>query len=158
MTIRVETLCLASPRQVPQFFFRPPNYAVPFFYSFARKPAAAFYILSFSTQTFGTDLKGFDLPCNFFAPSPTNQCMTQSKTSPIVINRVLYAACVCFAAYYVLFRQSYAEALPMLGIALIFDPFVSSGAWPARPMWQKAWLVLHLLVLAVFFVLMLVLP
>jgi hypothetical protein len=38
----------------------------------------------------------------------------------------------------------FGEAAMMLGIALAFDPFDTNQPWNERPMWQKAWLILHL--------------
>jgi hypothetical protein len=32
----------------------------------------------------------------------------------------------------------------MLGIGLAFDPFDINQPWNERPMWQKAWLIIHL--------------
>jgi hypothetical protein len=36
----------------------------------------------------------------------------------------------------------------LLGIALAFDPFDQTITWKARPIWQRAWLVIHLAICA----------
>lgn len=35
-----------------------------------------------------------------------------------------------------------------LGIALAFDPFDQSVSWKERPLYQRAWLIVHLVLLA----------
>ena len=58
-------------------------------------------------------------------------------------NRVLYVSFVLFGIYRIVFGQ-FGEAAMMLGIALAFDPFDTNQPWNERPMWQRAWLILHL--------------
>jgi hypothetical protein len=40
--------------------------------------------------------------------------------------------------------MNYGEAAIHLGIALAFDPFDQAITWKERPIWQSAWLVVHL--------------
>jgi hypothetical protein len=58
-------------------------------------------------------------------------------------NRVLYISFVLFGIYRIVFGQL-GEAAMMLGIGLAFDPFDINQPWNERPMWQKAWLIIHL--------------
>jgi len=59
-------------------------------------------------------------------------------------SKILYGSFVFLASYYIFFKQDYIEAASALGIALIFDPFDVNKAFNLRPMWQKAWLIIHL--------------
>lgn len=68
-----------------------------------------------------------------------NKRMNANQT----FNRILYVSFVLFGIYRIVFGQ-FGEAAMMLGIALAFDPFDTSQPWNERPMWQKAWLILHL--------------
>jgi hypothetical protein len=60
------------------------------------------------------------------------------------INRWLYAGFVLFGIYLILFRKEYSDASIYFGIALAFDPFDQTQPWKERPLWQKAWLIVHL--------------
>ena len=65
--------------------------------------------------------------------------------------RFIYGGFVLFAAYFAIFSQEYSNAAMQLGIALAFDPFDQSQTWKDRPMWQKAWLIVHLSLTAALF-------
>ncbi len=41
----------------------------------------------------------------------------------------------------------YDDAVINLGIALIFDPFDTTVRWNDRPIYQRVWLLAHLLIL-----------
>lgn len=76
--------------------------------------------------------------------------MTSTNTSePIsrtkVINRVLYALMTCLGLYF-LIRGEAGVGLSNLGIALVFDPFDQKITWAKRPLYQRVWLIVHLLV------------
>jgi hypothetical protein len=67
------------------------------------------------------------------------------------VNRTLYGLGVLMGLYY-LATQRPSDAMSMLGVALIFDPFDPTVPFPKRSLAQRAWLLLHLaavLVLAV---------
>ncbi|QDK77578.1 hypothetical protein EXU85_02795 [Spirosoma sp. KCTC 42546] len=76
----------------------------------------------------------------------TNQSAS-AKPLSIRINRVLYGAFVLLSLYFFL-NGSYQDAASNLGLALIFDPFNQMVRWENRPRWQRAWLLVHLLVMA----------
>jgi hypothetical protein len=65
--------------------------------------------------------------------------------------RILYGGFVLFGLYYAIFSQNFGEAGMMLGIALAFDPFNQKQPFDERPNWQKAWLIVHLILVFAFF-------
>ncbi len=64
------------------------------------------------------------------------------KSNPNIY-RLLYAGFTLFGIYK-LVTMNYGEAAIHLGIALAFDPFDQAITWKERPIWQSAWLVVHL--------------
>ena len=66
------------------------------------------------------------------------------KQLPPIVTRIGYVAFVVFAGYHLLAHRDYAMAASSLGIGLIFDPF-GPAAWPERPLWQRAVLLLQVL-------------
>lgn len=75
-------------------------------------------------------------------PSPTPVNQTDSG-----FNRVLYGLFILTSLALLLLSKDYLQTVSTFGIALIFDPFSKSGAWPQRPLWQKVWLIVHVVVL-----------
>ena len=67
------------------------------------------------------------------------------------VNKWLYAGFMLFGLYLILSRQAFSEAVIYFGIALAFDPFDQEQPWKERPMWQKAWLIIHLAIVAALF-------
>lgn len=65
--------------------------------------------------------------------------------------RILYGGFVLFGLYYVVFSKNFGDAAMMLGIALAFDPFDKNQPFNERPIWQKVWLIVHVLLVFVFF-------
>lgn len=66
-------------------------------------------------------------------------------------NKFIYGAFVLLTAYYVVFSKDFSNAVATLGIALAFDPFNQEQPWNERPMWQRAWLIIHLACVAALF-------
>lgn len=59
------------------------------------------------------------------------------------VNRLTYLLYLILVAY--LFIIGDIEwAITNLGIALVFDPFEAGVKWQDRPLYQKAWLLVHL--------------
>lgn len=58
--------------------------------------------------------------------------------------RLLYGGFLALAVYS-LVRSDYSSALGQAGIALAFDPFNPKQSWKERPLWQKLWLGVHLI-------------
>lgn len=65
--------------------------------------------------------------------------------------RFLYGGFVLFGLYYAVFSKNFNDAGMMLGIALAFDPFNQSQPFSERPIWQKAWLIVHVILVFTFF-------
>lgn len=78
--------------------------------------------------------------------------MEETKNFSPVYNKVLYALFVFLMVYRVVIKEDYLDGASSLGIALIFDPFDQNRKWNNRPLWQRAWLIVHLLLLVVLFV------
>lgn len=66
-------------------------------------------------------------------------------------NKFIYIGFWLLAAYYVIFQKDYSNAAMNLGIALAFDPFNQEQPWQERPKWQRAWLIVHLAIVALLF-------
>ena len=62
-------------------------------------------------------------------------------------SRVLYGLFVLLALYFLIFNNQLESAFTNLGIALIFDPFNQSVPFQNRPLYQRFWLIAHLIVL-----------
>ena len=62
----------------------------------------------------------------------------------------LYAGFTLLALYKSIVGE-YGEAAMHLGIALAFDPVDPTVSWKNRPLWQRAWLVIHLALCAAAF-------
>ncbi len=71
-------------------------------------------------------------------------------------NKFLYLGFLLLGLYQALLKKDYMEAAASLGIALAFDPFDTQQTWNDRPSWQKAVLILHLVLVALMFTLGLV--
>jgi hypothetical protein len=73
-----------------------------------------------------------------------------AKTNyPRLFNRLMYGGFVAISLYQLLFHKDVSDAMSNLGIALIFDPFDPGVTWANRPMYQRAWLVGHVIVVFV---------
>ncbi len=78
--------------------------------------------------------------------------MTNAKETTCTQHRILrfmYGAFVVMGLYYLIFRQDPGSAISNLGIALIFDPFDQRVRWNDRPMYQRVWLVVHVVLVFV---------
>jgi hypothetical protein len=76
----------------------------------------------------------------------TNNETTHPKDRTTIFNRFLYGTFVVLALYF-LATHRITEAMPNLGIALIFDPFDQKVSWNNRPAYQQIWLIVHLSIL-----------
>lgn len=54
-----------------------------------------------------------------------------------------------------LISQDLSQAVVFLGLALVFDPFDIETAFQKRPLYQRVWLIVHLVLVLSLFVLML---
>ena len=78
---------------------------------------------------------------------------TRRKDISRPVLRVMYGLFVLLAAYNFFYKQDYGDAAMNLGLALIFDPFDPAVPWDKRPRYQRAWLIIHLLVTALVLIL-----
>jgi len=67
----------------------------------------------------------------------------------MTINRFMYGAFVLLGLYNLILRRDPADAMSNFGIALIFDPFDQQLSWVSRPIYQRAWLVVHVILVFV---------
>ena len=76
---------------------------------------------------------------------------TLQNKSTVVLFRIMYVLFLLLAVYEIIFKKDYVQAASQLGIALIFDPFNQQISWSDRPIWQRAWLIIHLAITAALF-------
>ncbi len=77
--------------------------------------------------------------------------MEMKKNISLGYYRIVYVLFIVLAIYQILGRNDFIDAASSLGIALIFDPFDQSVSWKNRPLWQKAWLFIHLAITSALF-------
>ncbi len=70
------------------------------------------------------------------------------KTS---FNKFLYIGFLLLGLYQAFFSKYYMQTAASLGIALAFDPFNTEQKWNDRPKWQKAVLIIHLILVFTMF-------
>lgn len=68
-------------------------------------------------------------------------------------NRILYTGFVMLAMYFLIFSGDVSQAMANLGIALIFDPFDQKQKFTERPLYQRTWLIIHLILVFVLLIL-----
>ncbi|NBW28726.1 MAG: hypothetical protein EBR38_09200 [Flavobacteriaceae bacterium] len=66
-------------------------------------------------------------------------------------NKFLYIGFLLLGLFQAFFSKDYMQATASLGIALAFDPFNQEVKWNDRPTWQKAVLIIHLILVAALF-------
>jgi hypothetical protein len=66
-------------------------------------------------------------------------------------NKIIYALFVIYGIYLIA-TQQIKDAPIYFGIALAFDPFNPDVKWNNRPIWQKGWLLVHLLIVVALFI------
>nr|MBI1229096.1 hypothetical protein [Cytophagales bacterium] len=67
------------------------------------------------------------------------------------INRIAYTAFVFLGIYYFI-QDDWATGVSQFGIALVFDPFDQKVSWNNRPLYQRIWMITHLILLLVSFI------
>lgn len=68
------------------------------------------------------------------------------------INKFLYLGFLLIGIYQFIFTKDYLQAAASLGIGLAFDPFNPEQKWSDRPSWQKAVLIIHVIIVFTMFV------
>jgi hypothetical protein len=67
-----------------------------------------------------------------------------AKNWTIGVNRFLYGGGWILALIMAFALNDWGTAIANAGIALAFDPFQPDQPWKERPWYQKAWLIVHL--------------
>jgi hypothetical protein len=82
--------------------------------------------------------------------------MTTTDTKSVTQNwnKPAYVAFVLVGLVF-LYAQDLSQAVIFLGIALVFDPFNIETAFQKRPLYQRVWLMVHLVLVFTLFALML---
>ena len=70
----------------------------------------------------------------------------KATTTTRRLSRYLYVLFTLISLIFVL-RKDFRSAVMYAGLSLAFDPFDPSVAFGQRPLWQKAWLIVHVLAL-----------
>ncbi|HEX4875049.1 MAG TPA: hypothetical protein VFV31_00150 [Chitinophagaceae bacterium] len=63
------------------------------------------------------------------------------------LQRIGYLALTITGIIMMLIDKSPAAGISNLGVALVFDPFDPQLAFNKRPLWQRLWLITHVVVL-----------
>lgn len=74
----------------------------------------------------------------------------QEKTNR-TLQRIGYLALTITGIILMLINKSPDAGISNLGIALVFDPFDPKMAFNKRPLWQRIWLIAHVVVLLALF-------
>ncbi len=72
---------------------------------------------------------------------------SQVKASSFKYNRWGYGAFVVLSLYFFFVSKDLGSAVSNFGIALVFDPFDQTVTWNKRPLYQRVWLIAHLIIL-----------
>lgn len=64
-----------------------------------------------------------------------------------IIQRFLYGGFTALGIYKIV-TGHFGDAAMYFGIAIAFDPLDQTITWKERPVWQRAWLVVHLAICA----------
>lgn len=67
----------------------------------------------------------------------------QAKKARHLPDKYIYIAFLAATILFI-FRSDFSTAIIFGGIGLAFDPFTQSVTFSERPLWQRAWLVLHI--------------
>jgi hypothetical protein len=71
------------------------------------------------------------------------------KDLTFTYNRFLYGAFVALGVYFLLAKKDISSAMSNFGIALIFDPFDQKVMWQNRSLYQRVWLIVHIIIVFV---------
>ena len=82
--------------------------------------------------------------------------MTNTKLKPKAKNFNKYAYAVFVVAGIIfLALKDYGQAAAFIGISLAFDPFDQAVRFDKKPLWQRIWLIVHLITSLAAFILVL---
>ncbi len=69
----------------------------------------------------------------------------KQQQQSILTYRIVHVM-MCIAGLGFLFTKDFTLSVIFLGLSLALDPFDQKQPWPARPLWQKAWLCIILVI------------
>lgn len=69
------------------------------------------------------------------------------KKNRIPYQKYGYGVFILPGLYLLIFTDAWMVGLGNLGIALLFDPFDEKVSWSDRPLYQRLWLIAHLVLL-----------
>jgi len=72
---------------------------------------------------------------------------TTTKDFSQTFSKFAYGAFVALSLYFLIVSHSLSDFVMQFGIALVFDPFDQKVAWNERPFYQKAWFIVHTVIL-----------
>jgi len=76
---------------------------------------------------------------------------SQVRNSSFKYLRWGYGAFVLLSVYYLVVSKDLNSTVSNFGIALAFDPFDPTVTWNKRPLYQRIWLIVHLVILLSLF-------
>jgi hypothetical protein len=82
--------------------------------------------------------------------------ISNKKKISLTIPKIAYAVFILLSIYF-LVKHQYLEAASNLGLALIFDPFNQQQKWNDRPLYQRIWLLVHVVIVFGLFLIGLIL-
>ena len=74
-----------------------------------------------------------------------NNAIETTEINSLTLNRWAYAA-LLLAGLLSLAFNDWMMAIILIGTSLGFDPFNTKKAWHSRPVWQRLWLIVHLVI------------
>lgn len=83
------------------------------------------------------------------------EATANKKTTTGKFEKIAYGIFL-LAGIYFLIRKDYSNAVVFWGLAPIFEPFDSKIPFGKRPLYQKLWLVVHVIITLIGFVLLIV--
>lgn len=66
--------------------------------------------------------------------------------SSLNFNRIIYGTLIFISALHFFVLDDLTSGVITLLLALAFDPFNIQQTWADRPLWQRIWLLLHLII------------
>ncbi|MBK9254719.1 MAG: hypothetical protein IPM42_04465 [Saprospiraceae bacterium] len=78
---------------------------------------------------------------------------TENNTKVQNWNKPAYIVFIIVGLGFILMKD-FSQAVIFMGLALVFDPFDIETAFQKRPFYQRAWLIVHLIMVLVLFGLM----
>lgn len=82
------------------------------------------------------------------------EASVKTKPQSGKFEKVAYAVFV-LAGIYFLIRKDYSNAVVFWGLAPIFEPFDAKIPFGKRPLYQRVWLIAHVIITLIGFVLLL---